>query len=91
MGEIEEWIAATQKSKSIIYTNLEGYKVSVAYVEDIEGYKFSEGNINMLFNRSKKKKILSNNTYDVSVKAIETPLIPKGLNYSKANELFDKK
>jgi len=91
IGKIEKWIAATQKLKGIIYTNLERYEVSVSYVEYIKGYKFSEGSINMLFNRTKKKKILSNNTYDVSVKAIETPHIPDSLIYLKANELFDKK
>lgn len=91
IGKIEKWIAAIQKSKGIIYTNLEEYGVSVSYVENIKGYKFSEGNINMLFNRTKKKKVLSNNTYDVSVKAIETPHIPDSLIYLKANELFDKR
>ncbi|MBN2638337.1 MAG: hypothetical protein JXR65_04550 [Bacteroidales bacterium] len=91
IGEINKWIAATQKSMGIIYTNLEGYEVSVSYVEGIKGYKFSEGSINMLFNRTKKKQVLSNNTYDVSVKAIETPHIPDGLIYLNANELFDKK
>jgi len=91
MGEIKKWIAATQKSKGIIYTNLDGYKVSVSYIEDIKGYKFSEGSINMIFNRTKKKQVLSNNTYDVSVEAIETPHTPLNLIYLKANELFEKK
>jgi hypothetical protein len=91
IGKIKKWIAATQKSKGIIYTNLEGYEVSVSYTEDIKGYKFSQGSINMLFNRIKKKKVLSNNTYDVSVNTVETPHIPDSLIYLKANELFNKK
>jgi hypothetical protein len=88
IGEIKKWIAATQKSKGIVYTNLEKYKVSVSYIEDIKGYKFSDGAINMLFNRTKKEKVFSNNTYDVSVKATETLRIPKSLIYLKATELF---
>ncbi len=91
IGEIEKWIAAILKSKGIVYTNLEKYKVSVSYIKDIKGYKFSEGTINMLFNRTKKEKVLSNNTYNVSVKANKTSHLPKGLIYIKANELFKTK
>jgi hypothetical protein len=88
IGEIKKWIAATQRLNGIIYTNLEKYKVSVSYVEGTKGYKFSEGAINMLFNKTKKEKILSNNTYDMSVKATKTNHIPNNLIYLKANELF---
>lgn len=88
IGEIKKWIAATQESKGVVYTNLEKYKVSVSYVDDSKGYKFSDGAINILFNRTKKEKVLSNNTYDVSVKATKTSRVPNGLPYRKANELF---
>jgi hypothetical protein len=91
IGEIKKWIAATHKSMGIVYTNLEKYNVSVSYVEDIKGYKFSEGAINMLFDRTKKEKVFSNNTYDVSIKATKTHHIPNSLTYIKANELFKTK
>jgi hypothetical protein len=91
MGEIKKWIAATHKSMGIVYTNLEKYKVCVSYIEDIKGYQFSDGAINMLFNRTKKEKVLSNNTYDVSFKATKTSHIPTSLTYLKANELFKTK
>lgn len=91
IGEIKKWIAATQKSNGIVYTNLEKYKVSVSYIEDIKGYKFSEGALNLLFNRTKKEKVFSNNTYDVSVKATEKSSVPNNLIYLKANELFKNK
>lgn len=91
IGEIKKWIAATHKSKGIIYTNLKRYNVSASYIEDINGYKFSEGAINMLFNRTKKEKVFSNNTYDVSVKTTKKRRIPSSLTYLKANELFKTK
>lgn len=91
IGEIKKWIAATHKSMGIVYTNLEKYNVSVSYVEVNKGYKFSEGAINMLFNRTKKEKVFSNNTYNVSVKTAKTSRIPNSLTYLKANELFKTK
>ena len=91
IGAIKKWIAATHKSMGIVYTNLEKYKVSVSYIEGIKGYQFSDGAINMLFNRAKKEKVFSNNTYDVSIKTTKTHRIPNSLNYIKANELFKTK
>lgn len=91
IGEIQKWIAATHKSMGIVYTNLKKYNVSVSYVEDINGYKFSEGAINMLFNRTKKAKVFSNNTYDVSIKTTKTHRIPNELTYLKVTELFKTK
>lgn len=91
IGEIKKWIAATHKSMGIVYTNLEKYNVSVSYIEANKGYKFSEGAINMLFDRTKKEKVFSNNTYDVSVKTTKTLRVPNGLTYIKANELFKTK
>lgn len=90
IGEIKNWIAATQKSKGIVYTNLERYNVCVTYSEDIKGFRFSEGAINVLFNKTNKKEVLSNNTYDMSVKTIETEEVPNRLTYLKVNELFKK-
>ena len=91
IGEIKKWIAATQKLKGILYTNLESYKVSVSYEKGSNGYKFSQGAINMLFNITKKKAVQSNNTYDVSVQSIESNNVPVNLNYIKIDELFKNK
>jgi hypothetical protein len=68
IGAIKKWIAATQKPDGLVYTNLKKYKVSVSFKEGDNGYTLSEGSINMLFNRTKKETILSNNSYDVTVK-----------------------
>lgn len=88
IGEIKKWIAATQKSNGIVYTNLENYKVSGLYLKAGNGYRFSEGTMNILFNRSKKENILSNNSYNVSVKTTKMPSRPNSLIFKKATELF---
>lgn len=90
IGECKKWIASTQKGMGLIYTNLKHYQVSASYFKNNGKYKFSDGSINMLFNRTKKKKVISNNTYNVNVKRGDKNNVLHNINYVKVNELFKK-
>lgn len=88
IGKIDKWIAATHKGKGIIFTNLISNKIEVEYEQLSNGYTLSKGNINMKFNRTNKKQILSENTYEVS---LEMTTNKDGLEDSKfliINDLF---
>ncbi len=90
IGKTKNWIASTKKSKGLIFSNLQYYKLSVSYSKNIDKYRFSKGQINVLFNRTNKKKLLSTNTYDIEVSSI-CDEVPNHLIYSKAHELFKEK
>lgn len=90
LGECKKWLASTHKSKGMIYTNLEHYRCYTSFVKNDDRYRFSNGSINMLFNQSKKHKILSHNTYNVTVKRIARTTERNGLIFTNVNNLFKK-
>lgn len=91
IGKCEKWIASTQKKKGLVFTNLEHYKVSASYLKNNDKYMFKNGSINMLFNKSKKKKILSRNTYNVTIKSTNKVEKLKEKKFIKIDELFTNK
>lgn len=87
-GACLKWIAATEKGMGMIYTNLIHHKISAAFKKENLKYRFSEGSVNMLFNRVKKKKEITHNTYDLNIETTTREQANVPLMFKKANELF---
>jgi hypothetical protein len=87
INKCSKWIGAIKKPYGLIYTNLKYYKISSSYHKIKGKYEFSKGLINTQFSREKKKRIISNNTYNVTVESIKRKE-NKNLKYSNIDELF---